>query len=53
MDREQAHNELFHLLENDSLTDKQRQAIEFYIREDNRLFEQGKQTCPSNEGEHP
>ena len=42
MDREQAHNELFHLLENDTLTDKQRQAIEFYIREDNRLFEQGK-----------
>ena len=40
MDREQAHNELFHLLENETLTDKQRQAIEFYIREDNRKSEE-------------
>ena len=40
MDREQAHNELFHLLENDTLTDKQRQAIKFYIREDNRKAEE-------------
>lgn len=35
MDREQAHNELFHLLENQTLTDTQRQAIDFYIRNDN------------------
>ena len=45
MDREQAHNELFHLLENDTLTDKQRQAIDFYIRNDNKKFEE--QNCNS------
>ena len=44
MNREQAHNELFHLLENDTLTDKQRQAIEFYIREDNLAYSSKERT---------